>query len=143
MIRGLLLRHLDSLGTDAGESRLAERATRLLGAMAGVLTWMRDREALRLDEGVIRLALQLRPVATLANRRAYLFPSSNRGCFVEQRVPAMPESLVYPLNAYLADLPGYETALPYEQQRGGEARRQHARVLFLALPSSSGGGLAS
>ena len=142
-VRDLLLRNLGRWQTMSDCDPLTGRATRLLGAAAAVLTWMRDREALRLDAAAVRLALQLRSIATLANRRAFLLPCWTTGWFREQPVPTMPESLVYPLNAYLADLPGYDTALPYEGQCGDEARRQHARVLFLALPSWSGGGLPS
>ena len=125
-VRDLLLRNLGRWQTMSDCDPLTGRATRLLGAAAAV-----------------RLALQLRSIATLANRRAFLLPYWTTGWFREQPVPTMPESLVYPLNAYLADLPGYDTALPYKGQRGDEARRQHARVLFVALPSWSGGGLPS
>lgn len=142
-VRDLLLRHLSEWRAASSGEPLTGRATRLLGAAAAVLTWMRDHEALRLDAAAVRLALQLRSIATLANRRAFILPCWTTGWFREQPVPAMPESLIYPLNAYLADLPGYDTALPYEGQCGDEARRQHARVLFVALPSWSGGGLPS
>ncbi|MHB0670064.1 hypothetical protein [Roseomonas mucosa] len=143
VIRDLLLRHLRGWQTAGDGDPLTSRATRLLGAAAAVLTWMRDCEALRLDGAAIRLALQLRSIASLANRRSFLMPCWATGWFREQPVPNMPESLIYPLNAYLADLPGYDTDLPYDGQRGGEARRQHARVLFVALPSWTAGRLPS
>ncbi|MBI0538341.1 hypothetical protein D9599_22515 [Roseomonas sp. KE2513] len=143
VVRDLLLRHLGNWQVASDGEPLTGRATRLLGAAAAVLTWMRDREVLRLDAAAVRLALQLRSVATLANRRAFLLPCWATGWFREQPMPNMPESLVYPLNAYLADLPGYDTALSYEGQQGSEARRQHAMVLFVALPSWSAGSLPS
>ena len=140
-IRGLLMQRAEGVQVAYHGERFGVRATRLLTAMAPVLAWIRDCQAIRLTEEVVGYAMQLHAIASLATRRVFLAQAGGAGWVSELPVREMPEALVYPLNAYLEDLPGYDPGRTFEDQQGDEAKRQHGMVLFMVLPSWSTGGL--
>jgi len=139
-IRHLLMQQAESIQVAYRGEWFGDHAARLLTAMAPVLAWMRDHQAIRLTNGVVGYAMQLRAIASLATRRVFLAQAGGAGWISELPAREMPETLVYPLNAYLKELPGYDTTQNFEDQRCDEARRHHSMVLFLLLPFCSTGG---
>ena len=45
-------------------------------------------------------------------------------------VPDIPEALIYPLLAYLGEIPGYNMELPYNQQTSEKPSEQHGYAIF-------------
>ena len=142
-IRTLLLGRLADIRSVGKGDCPSGRAAGLLNALAPVLVWARDHGGVPLDEEVIRFALQLRSIVALATRRIFLHRSPATGGVSELPVREMPEAIVYPLNAYLDGVPGYDASLPFERQRADQAWRQHGMVLFVAVSHSPHPGLAS
>ncbi|USQ74024.1 hypothetical protein NF552_22755 (plasmid) [Roseomonas mucosa] len=107
-------------------------SARLIRALAPVLVWMRDHTGLLLDNAVVRFAMELPSIAAIATRRR--FRRLIGGEIMEFDVGAMPEGIVWPLNLYLASLPGYDGTRP-EALQGIEPRRHHANVVFFGAPA--------
>ncbi|ATR19304.1 IcmO protein (plasmid) [Roseomonas mucosa] len=103
-------------------------AARLIRALSPVLVWMRDHTGLLLDNAAVRFAMELSSIAALATRRRI------GGEVMEVDARAMPEGIVWPLNLYLAALPGYDGTQPAERQ-GIEPRRHHANIVFFGAPA--------
>lgn len=103
-------------------------AARLIRALSPVLVWMRDHTGLPLDNAAVRFAMELSSIAALATRRRI------GGEVMEVDARAMPEGIVWPLNLYLAALPGYDGTQPAERQ-GIEPRRHHANIVFFGAPA--------
>jgi intracellular multiplication protein IcmO len=80
-----------SLMPDAGgdNAMWKERAVALMSALMPALTYMRDKEGLLLDVGVVRAHLELGPIIRLSRERN------------------LPERIVRGLQGYLQTLPGY------------------------------------
>jgi len=80
-----------SLMPDAGgdNAMWKERAVALMSALMPALTWMRDKQGLLLDVGVVRAHLELGPIIRLSRDRN------------------MPERIIRGLQGYLQTLPGY------------------------------------
>jgi intracellular multiplication protein IcmO len=78
----------------------------------------------------IRHALELRGIWMLATQRIFCSRNPETGAIVEIPVPEMPEEIIYPASAYLGELPGYDTSLPYNEQKGDEPSKQHGFALF-------------
>jgi hypothetical protein len=140
-IRCLLMERAEGVQVAYHGERLGVRATRLLTAMAPVLAWIRDYQAIRLTEEVVGYAMHLRAIASLATRHVFLAQARGAGWVSEVPVREMPEALVYPHNAYFEDLQGYDPGRTFADQQGDEAKRQHGMMLFMVLPSWSKGGL--
>ena len=106
------------------------RAVALIGTIAPVLVWMRDQKGVAINIETIRFALELRSIWTLATHKIFLHRQAIDGEVKEIAVPTMPEDILYPLRAYLGELPGYDTSLPYNEQKGDEPSKQHGFALF-------------
>ena len=107
-------------------------AARLIRSLAPVLVWMRDHTGLLLDNAAVRFAMELSSIAALATRRRFLRRIGGEVMEVDAR--AMPEGIVWPLNLYLAALPGYDGTRPAALQ-GIEPRRHHANIVFFGAPA--------
>ncbi|WP_338929271.1 hypothetical protein WDZ11_23645 (plasmid) [Roseomonas mucosa] len=107
-------------------------AARLIRSLAPVLVWMRDHTGLLLDNAAVRFAMELSSIAALATRRR--FRRRIGGEVMEVDARAMPEGIVWPLNLYLAALPGYDGTRPAALQ-GIEPRRHHANIVFFGAPA--------
>jgi intracellular multiplication protein IcmO len=106
------------------------RSCRIIGTIAPVLVWMRDNKGIPIDIERIRFALDLRWIWTLATLRVFLARDAATGRVEEIAVPDMPEDAIYPLQAYLGEIPGYDTELPYNKQKTDEPSKQHGFALF-------------
>jgi intracellular multiplication protein IcmO len=102
----------EMLASQLGEQRQEDpngvfrsRAIALIGTIAPVLVWMRDHKGIPIDIEKIRFALELRSIWTLATLRVFLTRDRNTGQVEEIPVPDMPEDVVYPLQAYLGEIP--------------------------------------
>src|SRR5580658_4765743 len=93
-----------------------DRAVALVGTLAPVLVWMRDHKGIPINIEKIRFSLELRSIWMLATLRTFIVRDAATGRFEEIPVPDMPEDMVYPLQAYLGEIPGYDTELPYNKQ---------------------------
>ena len=121
------------LGEQSGEDKngvFRARAVALIGTMAPVLVWLRDRKGVAINIETVRFALELRSIWMLATQRLCPVRDPRTGKVSEIPVPEMPEALVYPLLAYLGELPGYDTSVAYNEQKGEEPSRQHGFALF-------------
>src|SRR5208283_10650 len=109
------------------------RAVALIGAVVPVLTWIRDHENIAIDIEKIRDALELRVIWKLAHKGIFELRNAKTGKVTERPVE-IPEDIIYPLKAYLGEIPGYDTALDYNKQKSDEPSKQHgfARFYFTA-----------
>jgi intracellular multiplication protein IcmO len=121
-----------------------ERAAALAGALAPVLVWVRDHKGAPLNIDTIRLSFELRSIWKVVTKRVFEVRDRITGETTDIPIPEMPEVLVFPLQAYLGELPGYDMSLDWSQLKTKEALRQHnfasaSRRLF---PCSIPGHLA-
>lgn len=129
-IRELLASQLGEQRSEDSNGVFRARAVALIGTIAPVLVWMRDQKGVAINIETIRFALELRSIWTLATHKIFLHRQAIDGEVQEIAVPTMPEDILYPLRAYLGELPGYDTSLPYNQQKGDEPSKQHGFALF-------------
>jgi intracellular multiplication protein IcmO len=129
-IRELLASQLGEQRAEDPNGVFRSRAIALVGTMAPVLVWMRDHKGIPINIEKIRFSLELRSIWMLATLRVFIVRDAVTGRFEEILVPDMPEDLVYPLQAYLGEIPGYDTELPYNKQKTDEPFKQHGFALF-------------
>jgi intracellular multiplication protein IcmO len=129
-IRELLASQLGEQRAEDPNGVFRSRAIALIGTIAPVLVWMRDHKGIPINIEKIRFSLELRSIWMLATLRAFIVRDAVSGRFEEIPVPDMPEDLVYPLQAYLGEIPGYDTELPYNKQKTDEPFKQHGFALF-------------
>ncbi len=129
-IRELLASQLGEQRSEDSNGVFRARAVALIGTIAPVLVWMRDQKGVPINIETIRFALELRSIWTLATHKVFLHRQAIDGEVKEIAVPTMPEDILYPLRAYLGELPGYDNSLPYNQQKGDEPSKQHGFALF-------------
>jgi intracellular multiplication protein IcmO len=129
-IRELLASQLGEQRSEDSNGVFRARAVALIGTIAPVLVWMRDQKGVPISIESIRFALELRSIWTLATHKIFLHRQAVDGEVKEIAVPVMPEDILYPLRAYLGELPGYDTSLPYNEQKGDEPSKQHGFALF-------------
>jgi intracellular multiplication protein IcmO len=82
-----------------------DRAVALVGTLAPVLVWMRDHKGLPLNIETIRLAFELRCILKVAMKRVFEVRNPATGETTDIPVGEMPEDIIYPLKAYLGELP--------------------------------------
>jgi intracellular multiplication protein IcmO len=82
-----------------------ERAVALVGTLTPVLVWMRDHKGVPLNIETIRLSFELRSIWKVATKRMFEVRNPITGETTDIPVPEMPEDLIYPLQAYLGELP--------------------------------------
>lgn len=105
------------------------RAEDLAGKIALVLVWMRDHKGVPIDLQQAQFTAQLQSLCTLVRKRRFLVRDGLTGRVSEVPVDDMPEPLIRPMRAYLGDLPGYDTGLPYNEQATTQAAELHGDVL--------------
>ena len=129
-IRELLVSQLGEQKSEDSNGVFRARAVALIGTIAPVLVWMRDKEGIAINIETIRFSLELGSIWSLATEHTFLVREGVSGKVRKVYVPSMPDEIIYPLNAYLGELPGYDTSLPYNKQKGDEPSKQHGFALF-------------
>jgi intracellular multiplication protein IcmO len=129
-IRELLVSQLGEQQSNDSNGVFRARATALIGTVAPVLTWMRDNYGVPISIETIRFCLELRWISTLARHRIFMVRNTLGGNPFEYKVPEMPEDLVYPLQAYLGELPGYDSSIEWNQQKENKPAEQHGYALM-------------
>jgi intracellular multiplication protein IcmO len=107
-----------------------DRAVALVGTLAPVLVWMRDHKGLPLNIETIRLAFELRCIWKVAMKRVFEVRNPATGEITDIPVGEMPEDIIYPLKAYLGELPSYDLTLDWNKQKTEEPSKQHGFAQF-------------
>jgi len=107
-----------------------ERAVALVGTLTPVLVWMRDHKGVPLNIETIRLSFELRSIWKVATKRVFEVRNPITGETTDIPVPEMPEDLIYPLQAYLGELPSYDMSLDWNRQKSEEPSKQHGFAQF-------------
>ena len=107
-----------------------ERAVALIGSLAPVLVWMRDHEGVPIDIEKIRFMVELKSIWLLATQKVFVVRDPATNTVREIAVPRIPTDVVYPLQAYLGEIPGYDTSLPYNEQKTEKPLEQHGYAIF-------------
>jgi intracellular multiplication protein IcmO len=129
-IRELLASQLGEQRAEDTNGVFRGRAIALIGTVSPVLVWMRDKKGVSINIEKIRFCLELRWIWTLAINRIFLVRDPKTGTITEIPVPDMPEEIVYPLLAYLGEVPGYDISVPYNEQRSDKPSEQHGYALM-------------
>ncbi len=135
-IRELLASQLGDQGVNDPNGVFRERAVALVGTIAPVLVWLRDRKGVALNIEVIRFSIELRWIWKLAMEKIVLLRDPETG--KERQVDVegeIPEDIIWPLKSYLGELPGFDPTLPLEKQRGDEPSKQHGYAQFYFTPT--------
>ena len=104
------------------------RAVGFLGAIAPVLTWMRDTHGVQLDLERIRDATELSNVVLLATKKQIRFTDSATGTSELLEFPDMPAALVQTLRSYLGQTGGFDLDVPLKEQRSQQPSEQHSYI---------------
>ncbi len=128
-IRNLLVEKISEQYSNNSDVMFRARATALIGIVLPVLTWMRDNYGVPISLEAIRLGMELRSISTMTRHRIFRARNIVGGNPIEYKVPEMPEDLVYPLQAYLGELPGYDPSIEWNQQRTNMPAEQHVYAL--------------
>jgi intracellular multiplication protein IcmO len=107
-----------------------DRAVALVGTLAPVLVWMRDHRGVPLNIETIRLAFELRCIWKVAIKRVFEIRNPVTGETTDIPVGEMPEDIIYPLKAYLGELPSYDLTLDWNKQKTEEPSKQHGFAQF-------------
>jgi intracellular multiplication protein IcmO len=108
----------------------------LIGTIAPVLVWLRDRKGVALNIDVIRFSIELRWIWKLAMEKIVLLRDPDTGAVRELDVGAeIPEDITWPLKSYLGELPGYDPSVPLDKQKGDEPSKQHGYAQRLSRSS--------
>ena len=142
-LRELLVSQLGETSKDDTNGVFRARAVALLGTLAPALIWMRDNKGVPIDIETVRRATELPWIWTLAKSRKFRIFNRGTGEAREIDVPDMPEHLIYPLLAYLGELPGYDQSVPLDKQRSDKPSEQHgyAVMYFTGVFQQLGGSL--
>lgn len=124
-VREMLVSLLGEQGPNDGNGVFRDRAVALVGTVAPVLVWLRDHRGVPLNIDTIRVALELRWIWRMAMERRAGVRDAATGATREVACPDMPDEIVWPLRAYLGELPGYDPNLPLHMQKGEEPSKQH------------------
>ena len=129
-IRELLISQLGEQQSNDANGVFRARATALVGTIAPVLAWMRDNHGVPISVDSIRFSMELRWVGTLAKYRIFLVRNKDGGNPIEYKVPEIPDDILYPMQAYLGEVPGYDTSVEWNQQRDSRPSEQHGFALM-------------
>ena len=103
----------------------------LIGTISPVLVWLRDHKGVPLNIDVIRFSIELRWIWKLAMQKIYVLRDADTGKETEIDVNGeIPEEIIWPLKAYLGELPGYDPTMPLDKQKGDEPSKQHGFAQF-------------
>ena len=138
-IRELLVSQIESNpngGDKGGNHVFMARAVALLGALCPVLVWMRDVHGVPIDIESIRFATDLESIVSLALQKKFRRRNSETGeiTYIDfnglPKEQAIPEPLIYPLDAYLGETGGYDKSLALNKQKSDEPAKQHSFVVM-------------
>ena len=130
-IRELLASQLGDAAQNDTNGVFRERAVALIGTIAPVLVWLRDHKGVPLNIDVIRFSIELRWIWKLAMQKIYVLRDADTGKETEIDVNGeIPEEIIWPLKAYLGELPGYDPTMPLDKQKGDEPSKQHGFAQF-------------
>jgi intracellular multiplication protein IcmO len=107
-----------------------QRAAALADSLTPVLVWMRDHKAVSLNIDTVRLSFELRSIWKVGTKRVFEVRDPFTGETTDIPVPEMPEDLIYPLRAYLGELPSYDMSLDWNRQKTEEPSKQHGFAQF-------------
>ncbi len=134
-IREVLASQLGEQAQNDSNGVFRDRAVALIGSIAPVLVWLRDHKGVPLNIDVIRFSIELRWIWKMAMQRIYVLRDAETGNETEINVQdEIPEDVVWPLKAYLGELPGYDPAIPLDKQKGDEPSKQHGFAQFYFTP---------
>ena len=125
-VREMLASQLGDQASNDSNGVFRERAVALIGTIVPALVWMRDHKGVSLNIDVIRSSIELRWIWKLAMTRVCIVRNPETG--KETDIPVgdeMPEEILWPLKAYLGELPGYDPTVPLDKQKGDEPAKQH------------------
>ena len=129
-IRELLVSQLGEQQSSDQNGVFRGRAVALIGTIAPVLAWMRDTHGIPIDIESIRFSMELRWIGVLAVHKIFLVRNRAGGNPTEHRVPNIPDEILYPLQAYLGEIPGYDISVEWNQQRDTKPSEQHGFALM-------------
>jgi intracellular multiplication protein IcmO len=130
-IRELLASQLGDAAQNDANGVFRGRAVALIGTIAPVLVWLRDHKGVPLNIDVIRFSIELRWIWKLAMQKIYVLRDAETGRETEIDVNGeIPEEIIWPLKAYLGELPGYDPTMPLDKQKGDEPSKQHGFAQF-------------
>jgi intracellular multiplication protein IcmO len=130
-IRELLASQLGEQAANDSNGVFRERAVALIGTIVPVLVWLRDNKGVSLNIEVIRFSIELRWIWRLAMEKRFALRDPETGAETVIDVSdEIPEDIIWPLKAYLGELPGYDPAVPLDKQRGDEPSKQHGFAQF-------------
>ncbi|MBB4200237.1 conjugal transfer protein TraG [Rhodoblastus sphagnicola] len=118
--------------TTSGDSNqvFRDRAVALVGTLSPVLVWMRDNKGVSLNIETIRQSFELRCIWKVAINRVFELRDPATGETQDIDVSDIPEDVIYPLRAYLGELPAYDMSLAWNKQKTEEPSKQHGFAVF-------------
>jgi len=119
---------LQATSDTSNDDPFFSRALAFLGAIAPVLTWMRDEKGIPLDFEKICDATELSNVVLLATKKQLKFTDSATGTSETLEFPDMPAALVQTLRSYLGQIGGFDFDVPLKDQRNQQVTEQHSYV---------------
>jgi len=119
----------ESAGGDSNQV-FRDRAVALVGTMAPVLVWMRDNHGIPLNIDTIRASFELRCIWKIAMKKKFEVRDPVTGKVEDLDVGTIPEDIIYPLKAYLGELPAYDMTLDWNKQKTEEPSKQHGFAVF-------------
>ncbi len=130
-IRELLVSQLGEQAPNDSNGVFRERAVALMGTITPVLVWLRDNKGIPLNIERIRYSIELRWIWKVAIERIVRLRDPKTGDETEIKLSnEIPEDIIYPLRAYLGELPGYDMTLPYDKQKDNGPSAQHGYAVF-------------
>ena len=129
-IRELLVSQLGEQQSSDQNGVFRGRAVALIGTIAPVLAWMRDTYGISINIEAIRFSMELRWIGILAVHKVFLVRNRTGGNPDEIPVPDIPDEILYPLQAYLGEIPGYDTSVAWNQQKDSKPSEQHGFALM-------------
>ncbi len=129
-VQELLASQLGEAPSNDANGVFRGRAVALIGTLTPVLVWMRDHKGIPIDIEKVRYMVELKSIWTLAKQKVFLTRNTNGAEPTRHDVPDIPDALIYPLLAYLGEIPGYDLELPYNQQRSEKPSEQHGYAIF-------------
>ena len=130
-IRELLASQLGEQSQSDANGVFRGRAVALIGTLAPALVWLRDNKGVPLNIDFIRFSIELRWIWKLAMQQTYVLRDAETGAETEINVSGeIPEDIIWPLKAYLGELPGYDRTVPLDKQKGEEPSKQHGFAQF-------------
>ena len=132
-LRSLLVSLLDEEEPPAaGTAAFRHRAVALIGTVAPVLVWVRERKGVRIDLQQSHFAMQMPNLHALAMHRVFHVRAPVSHAVSAIPVPDMPDALIRPLHAYLHGSPRVDGRLAGGQQPDQPARMHFRALLILA-----------